>query len=101
MRFISTAFCFLFLSCCANNIVLAKEINKTHTTPKATELIIPVSIPFANKLIDINTMPFRECTFGYVYHSKTTDSLFLITGLLRHSNSVVIDLFNDEFRDIC
>ena len=100
MRFISTAFCFLFLSCCANNIILAKQINKSYT-PKATELIIPVSIPFANKLIDVNTMPVRECTFGHVYHSKTTDSLFLITDLLRHSNSVVIDLFNQEFRDLC
>ena len=100
MRFTSAVLCFFFLNCCANNIILAKQINKSHT-PKASELIIPISIPFANKLIDVNTMPVRECTFGHVYHSKTTDSLFLITGLLRHSNSVVIDLFNDEFRDIC
>jgi len=100
MRFTSTALCFLFFSCCVNNTILAKQINESYT-PKASELIIPVSIPFANKLIDVNTMPFRGCTFGYVYHSKTTDSLFLVTGLLRHSNSVVINLFNEEFRDLC
>ena len=100
MRFTSIILFFLFVNSFINNAILAKEINKTHT-PRASELIIPISIPFANKLIDINTMPIRECTFGYVYHSKTTDSLFLITGLLRHSNSVVIGLFNEEYRSLC
>lgn len=91
------AFCFLLLGSCARNVMLAAQMNKT----SKAEIVIPVSVPFANKLIDINEMPIRECTFGYVYHSKTTNSLYLITGLLRHKNSVVIKLFNEEYRDIC
>lgn len=100
MRLIFTIICLFSIGCLFHNIDLSIKINKTHT-PRVSELIIPISIPFANKLIDVNTMPVRECTFGYVYYSKTTDSLFLITGLLRHSNSVVINLFNEEYRSLC
>lgn len=102
MRFTFIVFCFLFFNCycCLNNIILGKEINKIHTS-KSSELIIPISIPFANKLIDINAMPFRECTFGYVYHSKSTNNVYLITSLFRYNNNSIIKLYKEEYKHIC
>ena len=77
------------------------SLNKRLVNRYETRDVVSITIPFYWLVLDTNTMPIGQCSFGYTYRPKTIDKVFVINGLWRLDNEQIVYDFDKYYYHEC